>query len=65
MTPANVEGPRFDSTLHESAKKEWRQPGLRKLPIAATAGSQGHPPDKRLAGNEGNTAKGGDANFVS
>jgi hypothetical protein len=46
--------------MGESAKKEWRQPILRKLPIAATAGSpKGH------RGDEGNTSKNGDANPLS
>jgi hypothetical protein len=28
-----------DSSIRDVAKKEWRQPTLRKLPIAATANS--------------------------
>ena len=37
MTPEKVVGPNIDSDMREPAKKEWRRPGLRKLPIAATA----------------------------
>jgi hypothetical protein len=48
-----------------STKKEWCTPELRKLAIADTAGSQGHPATKRLAGNEGNGQKNGDANYFS
>ena len=32
-----------DSSIRELAKKEWRQPSLRKLPIAATANSSKGP----------------------
>jgi hypothetical protein len=54
-----------NSDITNSAKKEWRQPELRKLAIADTAGSQGHPATKRLAGNEGQGQKNGDANYFS
>jgi hypothetical protein len=59
MTP----GANGDSTM--SAKKEWRRPDLRKLAIADTAGSQGHPATKRLTGDEGQGSKNGDANYFS
>jgi hypothetical protein len=47
------------SNTRESCKKEWHRPVLKKLPIAATAGSKGR------AGDEGNTSKNGDANPMS
>jgi hypothetical protein len=56
-------GASSDNTM--STKKEWRRPDLRKLAIADTAGSQGHPATKRLAGDEGQGAKNGDANYFS
>jgi hypothetical protein len=56
--------PNSDSTVSEPAKKEWRRPELRKLAIADTAGSAGHPVTKRLAGDEGGH-KNGDANYFS
>jgi hypothetical protein len=58
-----IPGENSDSTM--STKKEWRRPDLRKLAIADTAGSQGHPATKRLAGDEGQGAKNGDANYFS
>jgi hypothetical protein len=61
MTVARDAGQTSDTKAHGSAKKEWRQPSLRKLPIAATAGR----PGKSTAGNEGNTSKNGDANTRS
>ena len=53
MTPEKVVGPNIDSNLPEPAKKEWRRPELRKLPIAATAASN------FTGGNDGNGAKNG------
>jgi hypothetical protein len=44
------------------ARKEWRPPGLRKLPIAATAGSTGKASG---ANNDGNGTKSGDVSNVS
>jgi hypothetical protein len=35
----SVMKPSERSNMLQSAKKEWRRPSLRKLPIAATAGS--------------------------
>jgi hypothetical protein len=52
-----------DRTEQVSANKEWSPPILRKLPIAATAGSQGT--GKNFQGNEGQLAKNGDANYFS
>jgi len=52
-----------DRTEQVSPKAEWRPPILRKLPIAATANSQGT--GKMFAGNEGQLAKNGDANYFS
>jgi hypothetical protein len=52
-----------DYTEQVEAKKEWCPPILRKLPIAATAGSQGT--GKMFMGNEGQLAKNGDANYFS
>ena len=55
MTPShlNEDRPGSDNmrvvTL-EPARKEWRRPELRKLPIAATAGSKG-----KLSEGMGNT----------
>jgi hypothetical protein len=51
-----IERPNSNGNLRELSKKEWRRPDLKKLPIAATAGSKGQ------AGDEGNTSKNGDAN---
>jgi hypothetical protein len=46
-----------DSEIRHIAQKEWRRPSLRKLPIAATAGSTA----KAFgAQNDGNAAKSGD-----
>ena len=59
MTPEKVVGPNIDSNLPEPAKKEWRRPVLRKLPIAATA-SQSF-----VGGNDGNGAKKGDSGALS
>jgi hypothetical protein len=52
-----------DSSIREVAKKEWRQPSLRKLPIAATANSSKGPGthDDGAPGKGG----GGDINVVS
>jgi hypothetical protein len=58
MTAAKRAGSNSDRNMRESAQKEWRRPGLRKLPIAATAGS-------KRAGNEGNTKKDGDSDPLS
>ena len=64
MTPSHLNEDRpgsdnmRDVTL-EPARKEWRRPELRKLPIAATAGSKG-------TGNEGSgPTKSGDANVFT
>jgi hypothetical protein len=56
MTTARDDG--SASNVRGPTKKEWRQPNLRKLPIVATAGG-------KIAGNEGNTSKGGDAGDLS
>ena len=48
------------SNTRQSAKKEWREPLLRKLPIAAT--SQGKP---TTGHNDGNTTKSGTAGAQS
>ena len=54
MTPTHIKGPQADSDMRElvpkSARKPWRRPELRKLPIAATAGSKG-----KLSEGVGNT----------
>lgn len=44
-------------TARQSARKEWRRPELKKLPIAATAGSD---PPKEV-GNEGGGEGKGDS----
>ena len=62
MTPAEGIGSNNISNMPESARKEWRPPGLRKLPIAATGGEGGTKPG---AGDEGNSKKVGDAGHVS
>lgn len=49
-------------SVRELGQKEWRQPILRKLPIAATAGSSGKASG---AQNDGNTSKSGDVSHVS
>jgi hypothetical protein len=60
MRPAKRAGPKGGKNMQKSAKKEWRRPSLRKLPIAATAGSKGH------GGDEGvSTKTSGDAVTVS
>jgi len=59
MTPEKVVGPNIDSNLPEPAKKEWRRPVLRKMPIAATAAST------MIGGNDGNGAKDGLSGLVS
>ena len=63
MTPTHIKGPQADSDMRElvpkSARKPWRRPELRKLPISATAGSKG-------TGNEGmGPTKSGDANVFT
>jgi hypothetical protein len=50
MTVAREAGAQGDSNLRETALKEWRQPCLRKLPIAATASGN-------TVGDEGNSKK--------
>jgi hypothetical protein len=54
---------RTEQDRTEQAKREWRPPVLRKLPIAATANSQGT--GKMFQGDEGNLSKNGDANYFS
>jgi hypothetical protein len=51
-----------DQSTRKLAQKEWHRPSLRKLPIAATAGSTG-----KAAGaqNDGNTNKSGDVSNLS
>jgi hypothetical protein len=53
-------GMNSDSDSGKSAKKEWRRPALRKLPIAATA--QGK---SRISFDDGNTKKVGTAGVMS
>jgi hypothetical protein len=45
-----------DSNIRAAATKDWRQPSLRKLPIAATAGSVSKGPG---GNNDGMPPKGG------
>jgi hypothetical protein len=59
--PAEVVGLKRDKKTREVAKKEWRRPALRKLPIAATAGGS---PSKHETGDEGG-GKSGDSALVS
>jgi hypothetical protein len=59
MTLEKVVGPNIDSDMREPAKKEWRRPGLQKLPIAATAAGT------HVNGNDGNGAKNGSAGSIS
>jgi hypothetical protein len=61
MTPAKVVGAEGGKNISGAAKKEWRFPALRKLPIAATA--QGSP-SKHNPGDESG-GKTGDSNIVS
>jgi hypothetical protein len=42
MTPSGS-GKGAESKMQGFTRKEWRQPELRKLPIAATANSHGKP----------------------
>ncbi len=51
-----------DSGRQELAQKEWRRPVLRKLPIAATAGSTGK---ASATHNDGNVSKNGDVQNLS
>jgi hypothetical protein len=50
MTVTKETGSQGDSNAREPARKEWRQPCLRKLPIAATASGN-------TLGDEGNSKK--------
>jgi hypothetical protein len=59
MTPEKLGGPNIESDMRETAKKEWRRPVLRKLPIAATAATS------FLGGNDGNSAKDGHSGLIS
>ena len=47
------------SDMREPSKKEWRRPGLRKLPIKATAASD------HITGDDGNMKKVGHAGNFS
>jgi hypothetical protein len=51
-----------NQSARELTKKEWRTPLLRKLPIAATANSQGKSPAFH---NDGNQSKNGDVQNLS
>ncbi len=55
-----VAGINSDRNLKESAKKEWRRPVLRKLPIAATSQGKSH-----ISFDDGNTKKVGTAGVMS
>jgi hypothetical protein len=63
-----MSGPTSDSQSRqhqlglELALKEWRRPDLRKLPIAATANSQGKNPSNH---DDGNSNKSGDVTNLS
>ena len=59
MTIDKVVGPNMDSDMRKLAKKEWCRPGLRKLPIAATAAGN------HINGNDGNGSKSGAAGSIS
>jgi len=53
-----VTGPVDVNDVGGAAQSEWRRPVLRKLPIAATAGS-------KTGGNEGSGQGKGDASQIS
>jgi hypothetical protein len=61
MTSTKVVGVE-QGDIGEVAKKEWRSPALRKLPIAATAGASTQA--KHLPGDE-HGGKTGESNIVS
>ena len=61
MTSPKVVGAEQGKNISAAAKKEWRSPALRKLPIAATTGGTAvkHNPGDESGG------KTGDSNIVS
>ena len=59
MAAAKELGSSIKDGEQEPAKKEWHQPSLRKLPIAATAA------DIHSSGNDGNMGKSGHAGGIS
>jgi hypothetical protein len=58
MITAKGNGLNDDGNILASAKKEWHQPGLRKLPISATSGTHGK---FNPAGDDGVAVTPGDA----
>jgi hypothetical protein len=60
MIPEEIAETNSDSSTKEPAKKGWRPPELRKLPIGATA--QGKP---QVGHDDGMTAKSGTAGAFS
>lgn len=59
MNPEKAVGMDTGSDMREPSKKEWRRPGLRKLPIKATAASD------HITGDDGNMKKVGHAGNFS
>ena len=58
----DVPHPPRDSAAQVQVQREWRRPVLRKLPIAATAGSTSKASSTH---NDGNVSKNGDVNNLS